>query len=379
MTMATATDEQQQQLKKGIAEFYDESSGMWGNIWGEHMHPGFYDDSLMYISIISRKLYLFLPLSLSRKLILYKVFSFIAVIGKVEGQGESWHGHVTAVTVASDFRRQQLGKKLMNLLEDISDKIVGYNQRKILNRVNQGVDYLKYHNCFNLGIKPIDRYPPMRDALNLSGRTIFYSLCEWGVDDPALWAGNVGNSWRTTNDINDTWVSMTTIAAIADLNDKWAAYARPGGWNVPLAYQALNADVAKRPQKSTNKNQQEYEDLLIRYGASLSGLCVRYPSNPPQKLQEMAATRLSRIPGSYSGDVRNEGEEFSAVKRRLKMLILVVISSLSSRDFSKAIRVVDSKELPVSCNAYQFHRMLKKINKFGNMLIITWMDGWCGI
>ncbi|KAI3699473.1 hypothetical protein L2E82_43812 [Cichorium intybus] len=77
----------------------------------------------------------------------------------------------------------------------------------------------------------------------------------------------------------------------------------------------------------------------------------------------MAATRLSRIPGSYSGDVRNEGEEFSAVKRRLKMLILVVINSLSSRDFSKAIRVVDSKELPVSCNAYQDYGVHKNPNQ----------------
>ncbi|KAF8397024.1 hypothetical protein HHK36_018662 [Tetracentron sinense] len=93
-----------------------------------------------------------------------------------------------------------------------------------------GIDYLKYDNCFNLGIKPEKRYPPMRKALNATGRTIFYSLCEWGVDDPALWAGVVGNSWRTTDDINDSWASMTTIA---DLNDKWAAYAGPGGWNDP--------------------------------------------------------------------------------------------------------------------------------------------------
>ncbi|KAK4403448.1 Alpha-galactosidase 3 [Sesamum angolense] len=92
------------------------------------------------------------------------------------------------------------------------------------------VDYLKYDNCFNLGIEPEKRYPPMRDALNATGRTIFYSLCEWGVNDPALWAGKVGNSWRTTEDINDSWASMTTIA---DLNDKWAAYAGPGGWNDP--------------------------------------------------------------------------------------------------------------------------------------------------
>ncbi|KAL3837811.1 hypothetical protein ACJIZ3_022402 [Penstemon smallii] len=93
-----------------------------------------------------------------------------------------------------------------------------------------GIDYLKYDNCFNLGIEPEKRFPPMRDALNASGRTIFYSLCEWGVNDPALWAGTIGNSWRTTNDILDTWESMT---AIADINDKWAAYAGPGGWNDP--------------------------------------------------------------------------------------------------------------------------------------------------
>ncbi|KAK3004495.1 hypothetical protein RJ639_018758 [Escallonia herrerae] len=92
------------------------------------------------------------------------------------------------------------------------------------------VDYLKFDNCFNLGIDPKKRYPPMREALNATGRTIFYSLCEWGVDDPALWAGKVGNSWRTTDDINDTWASMTTVA---DLNNKWAAYAGPGGWNDP--------------------------------------------------------------------------------------------------------------------------------------------------
>ncbi|KAH6762871.1 Melibiase family protein [Perilla frutescens var. hirtella] len=41
------------------------------------------------------------------------------------------------------------------------------------------IDYLKYDNCFNLGIDPQERYPPMRDALNATGRTIFYSLCEW--------------------------------------------------------------------------------------------------------------------------------------------------------------------------------------------------------
>ncbi|KAJ9179790.1 hypothetical protein P3X46_008112 [Hevea brasiliensis] len=30
-------------LKKGIAELYDESSGIWEALWGDHMHHGFYD------------------------------------------------------------------------------------------------------------------------------------------------------------------------------------------------------------------------------------------------------------------------------------------------------------------------------------------------
>ncbi|KAI3695953.1 hypothetical protein L1987_78959 [Smallanthus sonchifolius] len=43
MKLTAVEDEQQRQLKKGIAELYDESSGMWEDIWGEHMHHGFYD------------------------------------------------------------------------------------------------------------------------------------------------------------------------------------------------------------------------------------------------------------------------------------------------------------------------------------------------
>lgn len=45
-----------------------------------------------------------------------------AVIGKAEGLGEEWHGHVTAISVAPEYRRLQLANKMMNLLEYISDK-----------------------------------------------------------------------------------------------------------------------------------------------------------------------------------------------------------------------------------------------------------------
>ncbi len=34
----------------------------------------------------------------------------------------------------------------------------------------------------------VDRYEAMRDALNKTGRPILFSMCEWGVADPWLWA-----------------------------------------------------------------------------------------------------------------------------------------------------------------------------------------------
>jgi N-terminal acetyltransferase B complex catalytic subunit len=44
------------------------------------------------------------------------------ILGKAEGAGHNWHGHVTAVTVAPDFRRLKLADKLMKLLEDVTEK-----------------------------------------------------------------------------------------------------------------------------------------------------------------------------------------------------------------------------------------------------------------
>ncbi|GJP85841.1 hypothetical protein CLOP_g15935 [Closterium sp. NIES-67] len=68
-----------------------------------------------------------------------------------------------------------------------------------------GVDYLKYDNCYNDGTPNKLRYTVMRNALEATGRDIFFSMCEWGQDDPALWAYDVADSWRTTVDIGDTW------------------------------------------------------------------------------------------------------------------------------------------------------------------------------
>merc|ERR1712032_1230260 len=42
------------------------------------------------------------------------------IIGKIEGDGEEWHGHVSAISVAPEFRRTGVAKRLMGHLEEIS-------------------------------------------------------------------------------------------------------------------------------------------------------------------------------------------------------------------------------------------------------------------
>ncbi|MGW6209080.1 NPCBM/NEW2 domain-containing protein [Streptomyces sp. NPDC055089] len=93
-----------------------------------------------------------------------------------------------------------------------------------------GVDYLKYDNCNNQGVDAKERYTTMRDALAATGRPIVYSICEWGQNKPWEWAAELGNLWRTTGDINDSWSSMLSIMK---QNLPLAAAAGPGHWNDP--------------------------------------------------------------------------------------------------------------------------------------------------
>jgi N-terminal acetyltransferase B complex catalytic subunit len=48
------------------------------------------------------------------------------VLGKAEGEGTLWHGHVSAVTVAPEYRRLQLAKTLMGDFERLSERKKNY-------------------------------------------------------------------------------------------------------------------------------------------------------------------------------------------------------------------------------------------------------------
>lgn len=93
-----------------------------------------------------------------------------------------------------------------------------------------GVDYVKEDSCN----APSDhdtafaQYGKMRDALNKTGRHIYFSLCGWNnwYAPPGY---SLGNSWRIAGDCNG-WDSI--VNAIRT-NEPLGKYAKPGGWNDP--------------------------------------------------------------------------------------------------------------------------------------------------
>lgn len=104
-----------------------------------------------------------------------------------------------------------------------------------------GIDLLKYDFCFVPWKKKeaLSRYKTMGDALKKSGRSIVYSICNWGLFNPWEWAPEVGGHyWRTTPDIFDTWKGgnpfMMSVMKIVKRQNKILSYGRKEhGWNDP--------------------------------------------------------------------------------------------------------------------------------------------------
>ncbi|MBN2684102.1 MAG: NPCBM/NEW2 domain-containing protein [Pontiellaceae bacterium] len=134
-----------------------------------------------------------------------------------------------------------------------------YEEQDAKQYADWGFDYLKYDWCsYNKGLEEHrgdlswdpnsngnityangsysleDHQRPyviMQKALAKQPRDIIYSLCQYGTADVWKWGPDVGgNSWRTTQDINDSWGSMSGIGFRQDGLEE---YAGPGHFNDP--------------------------------------------------------------------------------------------------------------------------------------------------
>jgi alpha-galactosidase len=115
----------------------------------------------------------------------------------------------------------------------------GYEYQDALQYARWGVDYLKYDWCGTEGLNAHGTYVTMRDALFAAGRPIVFSICEWGDNDPWIWAHDVGHLWRTTGDIHLCWdcrFDHGTWAAwgflkILDMHEPLREHNGPDRWN----------------------------------------------------------------------------------------------------------------------------------------------------
>jgi len=129
----------------------------------------------------------------------------------------------------------------------------GYEKQDAESYTRWGIDYLKYDWCSYGGVidglpkndpskvpslafqgggdpeKGVKPFKVMGDLLRQQPRDIVYNLCQYGMGDVWKWGDKVdAQSWRTTNDITDTWASVKSIALA---QDKAAPFAKPGNWN----------------------------------------------------------------------------------------------------------------------------------------------------
>ena len=133
----------------------------------------------------------------------------------------------------------------------------GYEYQDALTYARWGVDYLKYDWCSTGDRNAKEAYAVMADALRSTGRPIVLSICEWGTAKPWRWAKNVGNLWRTTGDIWDSFARKDPardwaypVLAIVDMNEPLWQHAGPGHWNDPDMLEVGNGGMTPTEYRS---------------------------------------------------------------------------------------------------------------------------------
>ncbi len=159
-----------------------------------------------------------------------------------------------------------------------------------------GVDLLKYDFCFVPFKKSeaLARYKKMGDALKGSGRSVVYSICNWGFFKPWEWGESVGGSyWRSTPDIFDTWKGgipfMMSTMRIIKRQNKILQYGSTGHWNDPDMLIVGNYGNGKATGRDgmfkgmTDTEYQSHMSLWAIMNAPLLSSCNLRSMNEPTK------------------------------------------------------------------------------------------------
>ena len=135
----------------------------------------------------------------------------------------------------------------------------GYEYQDARTYAEWGVDFLKYDWCNVASQDAIASYTLMRDALFAAGRPMVFSICEWGLSKPWLWAGKVGHLYRTTGDIRNNWdipdakqgkVWGGGVIINLDMQEGLHPYSGPGHWNDPDMLEVGNGVLTLEESRS---------------------------------------------------------------------------------------------------------------------------------
>ncbi len=178
-----------------------------------------------------------------------------------------------------------------------------------------GVDYLKYDWCNHGTQDSRASYSIMRDALKASGRPIVFSICEWGTTKPWLWAKEVGNLWRSTEDIQNCWDCKRDwggmgFVHIVDLQAGIESYAGPGHWNDPDMLEVGNGVL------TTAENRAHFSMWCVMAAPLMAGNDLR-SMTPEVKviLTNKEAIAVDQDPlGKQGSRVRDDGDQEVWVK-----------------------------------------------------------------
>jgi len=138
----------------------------------------------------------------------------------------------------SDYAHQN-GLK-MGIYSDVGTKTCGgypgsylYYDIDAQTFADWGIDFLKLDFCnINNDIlkTPWVYYKSMSEALNMTGRPMLFSICNWGVKAPWTWAPSMSNMWRTTGDSEVFW---PRVMQVLTENRYLSTYSGVNHWNDP--------------------------------------------------------------------------------------------------------------------------------------------------
>lgn len=216
-----------------------------------------------------------------------------------------------------------------------------------------GIDYIKYDNCYNQG-RPLEkRYTAMHNALKSVDRSIVFSICEWGRQNPWEWAPKLGNLWRTTGDIRDSWRSMVTIL---DQQVGLYKYAGPGHWNDPDMLEVGNGGM-------TNTEYRAHFSLWAILAAPLmAGNDIRHMSTETRNIltnDEVIAVNQDPA-GNQGRKVADHGKQEVWAKKMSDGSVAVV---LFNRGEDGAFMTTNAKEVGLpQASEYKVHNLWRHRN-----------------